>query len=146
MRAKGAGRSGISQIEVEVENVLASHGLLFVQFLEDDVHQQVAFLQLVVDDSQDRKHIFLSAQLHPVVHLSVEVNGQVAYLQQWALHVQQEGSGVHHVLALHDDSSSEGERTVEPCRHDGTSVHLSVELHDTSLAVYLCMRLDAECG
>ena len=49
-------------------------------------------------------------------------------------------------VALHDDSSSESERTVEPCRHDGTSVHLSVELHDTSLAVDLCMRLDAECG
>ena len=76
MSAEGAGRRGVGQIEVEVENVV----LPDVQFAADDVQQQVAPFQFVSHDAENGQHVLLPAQLHPVVHLPVEVDGQVADL------------------------------------------------------------------
>ena len=80
VHAKGAGGCGVGEVEVEVENVVALHLALLVQLLQDDVHQQVALLQLIGDLSEQGQHILLSAQFHAVVDLSVEVDGEVTDL------------------------------------------------------------------
>ena len=80
MHAKGAGGCGVGEVEVEVENVVALHLALLVQLLQDDIHQQVAFLQLIGDLSEQGQHILLSAQFHAIVDLSVEVDGEVTDL------------------------------------------------------------------
>ena len=81
--AESAGRRGIGQVEVEVEDVL----LLHLQLLTNQVDEQLALLQLILDDSEYRQHVLLFAQLHAIVHLAIEVDGQVADLQQWAANV-----------------------------------------------------------
>ncbi len=81
MHTEGAGWSGISQIEVEVENIL----FLDIQFAGYYIHQEVSLLQFIIDDAKDRENILLLAQLHTIIHLTVEVDGKIADLQQWAL-------------------------------------------------------------
>lgn len=53
---------------------------------------------------------------------------------------------MHHVLATHYNASGKSERTVEPCRHDWSTVNLGIELHDAALAEHLGIGLDAERG
>ena len=91
MCAEGAGGSCVGKIEVEVENVLCLHGALLVELLNDKAHQEVASLKLTCDLTKNRQHVLLSAQLHAVVHLAVEVDGEVADLQQRSLDVEEHG-------------------------------------------------------
>ena len=110
MYTEGAGWSGISQIEIEIKNIL----FLDIQFVGYHIHQEVTLLQFIIDDAEDRKYILLLAQLHTIIHLAVEVDSEIADLQQWALHMKKERLGIHRILALHDNSTSQSERTVEP--------------------------------
>ena len=57
--AEGAGRRRVGQVEVEIEDVLALHGALLVELFHDDVHQEVALLQLAGHLSEQRQYIFL---------------------------------------------------------------------------------------
>ena len=110
MYTEGAGRSGISQIEIEVEDIF----FLDIQFAGNHVHQQITLFQFIVDDAEDREHILLLAQLHAIVHLAVEVDSEIADLQQWALDMEQERLRMHRILALYDHSTRQSEWTVEP--------------------------------
>ena len=134
MNAEGASWRCVSEVEVEVENVLTAHGALLTQLFEDDVEEQIAGFELACNLSQERQHVLLSAQLNAIVDLTVEVDGEVADLQQRSLDVEQHCVGTHYVLAAHDDTSGKCERTVEPCRHYRTAIHLGVELDESALA------------
>ena len=144
--AEGAGGLRVGQVEVEVEDVLVADGALLAEFLDNDVHQQVALLQFVVDQSQEGKHILLLAQFHAVVDLAVEVDGEVADLEQRTTDVHQHCLGRHGILATHDDAASERQRTVEPCGEDRATIDLGVQAHQSALTRHLGMGLHAECG
>ena len=134
MNAEGASWRCVGEIKVEVEYVLTAHGALLAQFFEDDIEEQIAGFKLACNLSQEWQHVLLSAQLNAVVDLAVEMDGEVADLQQRSLDVEQHCVGTHHVLAAHDDASGKCERTVEPCRHYRTAIHLGVELDESALA------------
>ena len=74
------------------------------------------------------------------------MDGQVADLQQRTLHVHQQRTGVHLVLASDNHPSCQRQRTVEPRGHDGAAIHLRVQFHDAALAGHLGVGLDAERG
>ena len=76
VRAEGASWRGIGKVKVEVEYVF----LLDIQLISNHVHQEVALFHFIVDDAEDWQHVLLPAQLHSIVHLAVEVDGEVAYL------------------------------------------------------------------
>ena len=140
MNAEGAGWSGISQIEIEVEDIF----FLDIQFAGNHVHQQITLFQFIVDDAEDREHILLLAQLHAIVHLTVEVDSKIADLQQWALYMKKMCLGIHRILALHDDSTRQGQRTVEPGGHDRTTINFGIQFYDATLTEHLGIWLDAE--
>ena len=79
-----------------------------------------------------------------IVHLTVEVDSKIADLQQWALYMKKKCLGIHRILALHDDSTCQGQRTVEPGGHDRTTINFGIQFYDTALAEHLGVRLDAE--
>ena len=110
VHTEGAGRSGISQIEIEVEDIF----FLDIQFAGNHVHQQITLFQFIVDDAEDREHILLLTQLHAIVHLAVEVDSEIADLQQRSLDMEQERLRMHRILALYDHSTRQSEWTVEP--------------------------------
>ena len=142
MCAYRGGRSHIIEVEVEVQDVTGLH----VQFGGNEVHEQVAFLQLAADDAQQGEHVLLLAQFHSVIDLAVEVYGQVGDDEQGTAYVEQQGTWVQGILTAHDDTACQTEGTVEPGAHDGTAIHLCVQSHDASLAGHLGMGLDAEGG
>ena len=142
MNAESAGWSGIGKVEVEVENVL----LFDLQLFANQVDEQVAFLQFIVDDAEDGQHVFLLAQLHAIVHLTVKVDGQVADLQKRTANMKQFCDGLHHILRAHNDATSQGEWTVEPCAHDGAAINLCIETDDAAFSSHLGIRFDAESG
>ena len=144
MYAEGACRCGVGEVQVEVENVLTACRLHLVELLQDDVHQHVALLHGIGYLPEYRQHVFLSAQCHAVVDLSVEVYGEVANLHQRSAYVYQACHGVHDVSAFHDDTPGCGERPVKPSRHYRAAIHLGVESHYAALACHLGVGLDAE--
>ena len=103
-------------------------------------------LQFFVDDAQQRQHILLAAQGHSVVHLAVEMDGQVGNLQNGTLHVHQPGHGMERILAAQDYAAGNGQWAVEPCAQDGTPVYFGVEPHQPPFLVHLGPGLDAEGG
>ena len=140
MNAESAGWCGVSKVEVKVEDVL----LLHLQLLANQASEQVAFLQLILDDAEDGQHILLLAQLHAIVHLTVEVDGEVADLQQGTADMQKLCDWLHHILRAYNNAACKGEWTVEPSAHDGTAINLCVEANDTAISSHLSIRFDAE--
>ena len=102
MHTEGTGRSSISQIEVEVENIF----FLDIQFACNYIHQEISLLQFIIDDTQDRENILLLAQFYTIIHLTVEVDGKIADLQQWALDMKKECLRIHGVLTFYNHSTS----------------------------------------
>ena len=142
MHTKGARGRGICQIEIEVEDVLTLDGKL----LADDVQQQLSALQFVADNAQNGQHVFLFAQFHTVIHLAVEVDGQVADLQQRSAHMHEQRTRVKRISTANDDATCQRQRTVEPSRHDWTTIYLRVQLHNPPLAGHLGVGFDTERG
>ncbi len=140
MNAESAGWSGIGKVEVEVEDVL----LLHLQLLANQVQEQVAFLQLILDDAKNGQHVLLLAKLHAIVYLTVEVDGEVADLQQGAANMQELCDGLHHILRAHNDAACKGEWTIEPSAHDGTAINLCIEANDAAISSHLSIWFDAE--
>ena len=97
------------------------------------MHQRIMAVVSNGDDAEYGQHVFLTAELHAVVDLTVEVYGEVADLQQRTLDVQKQCDRFHGALATYHHSSGDGERTVKPCRHDGSAVDLGVEFHHAAL-------------
>ena len=93
VNAEGAGRRCVGQVEVEVEDVFLS----YLQFIANQVDKEVSLLQFVVDDAEDGEHVLLLAELNAVVHLSVEVDGEVADLQEGPPDMQELGLRMHDV-------------------------------------------------
>ena len=93
MQPHRAGGDGVVEVEVEVQDIFP----LRAQFLSNQVEQDVGLLHLVCDVTQDGQHIFLLAQLHAVVHLTVEVDGQIGNHQNGATDVQQTGLGLQRI-------------------------------------------------
>ena len=83
--AEGAGWGGVVEIEVEVEDLR----LLHLQFVGDEAHEQVVLFQFVGNDAEQGLHVFLFAQFHAVVHLAVEVDGEVGDLEERTADVEQ---------------------------------------------------------
>ena len=142
MNAEGACRRCIVEIQVKVKYVLRMDAQLFT----NDILEHVSTLQFIVHNTNDGQHILLLAELYTIIHLAVEMNGQIAYLQQRTSHMQQAGDGMQSVAATNDDSSGKTQWTVEPCAHDGATIYLGVQFGDASLTEHLGMRLDTECG
>ena len=72
------------------------------------------------------------------------MDGEVADLHQRTLHVDELRHGIHRVLALQNDTTGNGQRTVEPRGHNRTAIDLRVQFHDAALALHLGIRFDAE--
>ena len=141
MDAEGACGGCVSKVEVEVQHV----GSLHLQFCADEVHQHIPLFQLILQDAENGQHVLLLAQFHTIVHLAVEVYGEVADLQQWAADMQKPRRGVHGVGASDNHASCYRQRTVEPSGHDGAAIYLGVQFDDAAFARHLCLRLYAEC-
>ena len=92
--AESAGGSHVVEIKVEIHDI----GGLDAQFVCDDLDEQVAFFQFVLHNAEDGQHVFLLAQFHSIVDLTVEVDGKVRYLKQRTLYVQQTCFWMHGVL------------------------------------------------
>ena len=147
MYAECARRSCVCKVKVEVENVFSAEiatCCVAVQFLKNYISQEIAGFELACNLSEQRQHIFLLAESYAVVHLTVEVDSKIAYLQEWALDVQQQSLRLHNVLASDNHATGKSKRTVEPCRHNRTTIHLGVQLHDAALGKHFCVGLDAE--
>ena len=86
------------------------------------------------------------AQFHAVVDLTVEVDGEIADLQQRPLHMEQQGAGRQGVVALDDDTPRQREGPVEPCGHDGAAIDFGIEFHQAALTRDFGIGLDAERG
>ena len=97
-------------------------------------------------DCQHRQHILLLGQGHAVVHLTVEVYGQVGDGQYGAFNAHEAHLGFRHALTRQHHAASQGQRTVHPCGHDGTAIEFGVQFHQTALALYLSIGLHAEAG
>ena len=117
-----------------------------MQFAGNEVHQQVVLLQFLVDDAEDGQHIFLLGELDAVVHLSVEVDGEVGNLQERTLNVQQMGLGLKGISASHNHAARKAERAVHPRGEDCAAIGFGVEFDDAALGVHFCVGLDAEGG
>ena len=147
MYAEGASRSGIGQVEVEIENIVCREtGTARLEFFNDDTHQHVAAFQFAADNAEKGHHILLAAEFHTVVDLTVEMDGQVGNLKERTFHVEQQSARMHGFFTFDDDTSGEGERTVEPRGHDGSPVDFCVEFHHSALRGDFSLRLDAEGG
>ena len=107
---KRAGWGGVGQIQVEVEYLLG----LDAEFAADDIHEQISLFEFIVDNAQDGEHIPLLAELDAIVYLTVEMDGEVADLQQRTFYVQQQCLRVEGILATHNHSTCDGEWTIEP--------------------------------
>ena len=142
MGAEGAGRGGVVEVEVEVEHTVG----LYLQVLADSVHEQLSVLELAADDAQQGQHVLLPAELDAVVHLAVEVDGQVGDLHQGPADVDELRLRVHGVVRPQDDAPCHAERTVEPGGQDGSAIYLGIQPHDAALAGHLGIGLDAERG
>ena len=84
MDTKGTSWRGISQIQIEIENIV----LFDLQLATNDIHQELAFFQFVGDDTKNRQHIFLLAEFYAIVYLTIEVDSQITDLEQGALYMQ----------------------------------------------------------
>jgi hypothetical protein len=136
------GRCGVIEIEVEIENVC----ILYAQFLGDEIDKEITPFEFVVDYAKNRKHILLTAESHTIVHLTVEVDGKIRDDEDRTLDTQKFSFWIHHIIAPYNHSSCNAQRTVEPSAEYRSSIHLGVELCDTSLAGHFRIRLDAESG
>ena len=58
------------------------------------INRNAALMSLL----EDGKHVFLLAQLHAIVHLTVEVDGKVADLQKRSANMKKLGGRLHHIL------------------------------------------------
>ena len=87
----------------------------------------VARHRLVNGGGQQRQHVFLARQLHAVVHLTVEMYGDVRDEKQRTAYVQQTRHRMQYIIATQHDTPCKAQRTVEPCAHNRTAIHLRVQ-------------------
>lgn len=142
--AKRAGGLRVGKVKVEVEDVFCLHRLLLAQFLHNGIDEQVATFQLIGEQSQYGQHVLLAAQLHAIVHLTVEMDGEIADLQQRTAYVQQAGNGLKRAVAAQYDASCKRQRTVEPRGENRAAIHLGVQTHHAALATHLGIGLHTE--
>ena len=142
VHAEGAGRSTVIEIKVKVDNLIGLHA----QLLAYHLFEHAPTLQLVGHNAHDGQHILLLAELHTVIHLTVEVNGQIADLQQRTLDMQQSGDRMQRIFAPQNHSAGQTQRAVKPRAHYRTAIDLGIQLGDTTLTGHLRIGLDAEGG
>ena len=128
--------------EVKVDDVAHRH----VQLLCHDLEEEVVRLELVVDDADDGQHVHLLAQVIALVDLSVKVDGDVGYHEQWALYLDAAHLGLQRIGTAQDHAAGERQGAVKPRVQDGASVDLGVELHHAPFGVHLRGRLHTEAG